>query len=191
MKTLFNLDGSAIYFPSIFSENESICWFEYLESQMIWKHEEVKLFGKLHRLNRKISWIASDKHQYSYAQSTKIPQPWTSELISLKEKIESLAHCSFNSCLMNYYHHGLDSMGWHSDNEKSIEPNSTIASLSFGASRKFLFLHIKQNIKYELLLNSGDLLLMKGPIQNHWKHALPKMAKVKHPRINLTFRNSI
>ncbi len=30
---------------------------------------------------------------------------------------------------------------WHSDNEKSLGNNTTIASLSFGAERKFSFKH--------------------------------------------------
>jgi alkylated DNA repair dioxygenase AlkB len=39
----------------------------------------------------------------------------------------------FNSCLLNLYHDGNEGMGWHSDDEKSIEDNSSIASVSFGA----------------------------------------------------------
>jgi hypothetical protein len=32
-------------------------------------------------------------------------------------------------------------MGWHSDDEKPLGKNNTIASLSFGVERKFLFRH--------------------------------------------------
>ena len=38
-------------------------------------------------------------------------------------------------------------------------------------------------------LGHGDLLLMAGTLQHHWVHSIPKTAKLKGPRINLTFRN--
>ena len=34
----------------------------------------------------------------------------------------------------------------------------------------------------------GSLLLMAGETQEYWKHGLPKMLRVKAPRINITFR---
>ena len=42
--------------------------------------------------------------------------------------------------------------------------------------------------KTEIILNNGSIILMKGEIQSNWLHQLPKMLKIKHPRINLTFR---
>jgi alkylated DNA repair dioxygenase AlkB len=82
-------------------------------------------------------------------------------------------------------------MAWHSDDEKSILPNSTIASLSLGAERRFLFKHKNTQQKIELNLQNGSLLLMKENTQNNWWHSLPKSAKIKSPRINLTFRKMI
>ncbi|WP_460501030.1 alpha-ketoglutarate-dependent dioxygenase AlkB [Hymenobacter agri] len=35
---------------------------------------------------------------------------------------------------------------------------------------------------------NGSLLLMRGPTQQHWQHALPKTARPVGPRLNLTFR---
>jgi alkylated DNA repair dioxygenase AlkB len=79
-------------------------------------------------------------------------------------------------------------MGWHSDDEKSLGRDPVIASLSFGAARRFCFKHRLQAEKRESELGPGTLLVMKGPTQHHWLHSLPKSAKVKEPRINLTFR---
>jgi alkylated DNA repair dioxygenase AlkB len=79
-------------------------------------------------------------------------------------------------------------MGWHSDNEKEIIANSTIASLSIGASRKFSFKHKVTKETISIQLENGSLLEMKGPIQSHWLHALPKSKKITESRINLTFR---
>ena len=79
-------------------------------------------------------------------------------------------------------------MGWHSDDEKEIVTDSSIASLSIGIDRKFSFKHKVTKEKIDCLLESGSLLEMKGAIQKNWWHALPKSKKVIEPRINLTFR---
>jgi alkylated DNA repair dioxygenase AlkB len=79
-------------------------------------------------------------------------------------------------------------MGWHSDDEKEIVANSSIASLSLGATRKFSFKHKQSKEIVSINLENGSLLEMKGSIQKNWWHALPKTTKVLAPRINLTFR---
>ena len=45
----------------------------------------------------------------------------------------------FNSVLANLYRDGRDSMGWHSDDEPELGAEPVIASLSFGALRRFRF----------------------------------------------------
>ncbi len=65
---------------------------------------------------------------------------------------------------------------------------SSIASLSFGAVRKFAFKHVKTGERLDIELENGSLLDMKGTIQQNWYHSLPKTKKVKQLRINLTFR---
>jgi alkylated DNA repair dioxygenase AlkB len=82
-------------------------------------------------------------------------------------------------------------MAWHSDDEKALGQNTVIGSLSFGAVRKFSFKHKKTNEKRELILDNGSLLVMKGATQTNWLHRLPKSVKIKHPRINLTFRTIV
>ena len=82
-------------------------------------------------------------------------------------------------------------MGWHSDNEKELKKNGAIASVSFGAARKFCFKHRKTQEKKEILLENGSLLVMKGSIQENWLHQLPPSKKIKENRINLTFRSIV
>ena len=79
-------------------------------------------------------------------------------------------------------------MGWHSDDEKEMEKDGVIASLSVGAERKFSFKHKITKEKIDIMLQSGSLLVMKGETQRYWLHQLPKTKKVDQPRINLTFR---
>jgi alkylated DNA repair dioxygenase AlkB len=89
------------------------------------------------------------------------------------------------------YHDGNEGMGWHSDDEKSIEDNSTIASVSLGAERKFSFKHKQSNKTITIFLEHGSLLLMKDAAQKNWLHSLPKSSKITLPRINLTFRRMV
>ena len=74
---------------------------------------------------------------------------------------------------MNLYHDGDVGMGWHSDDEKSIEGNSAIASVSFGAERRFSFKHKQGKKTISVLLENGSLLLMKDATQKNWLHGLP------------------
>ena len=98
---------------------------------------------------------------------------------------------SFNSCLLNLYHNGDEGMAWHSDDEPDLKKNSAIASMSFGAERKFSFKHKKSKETVSLILQHGSLINMKGSTQTHWMHSLPKTKKVSTQRINLTFRTII
>ena len=82
-------------------------------------------------------------------------------------------------------------MAWHSDGEKDLKKNGTIASLSFGEERKFSFKHKETKIKKELILENGSLLLMKGKTQSNWLHRLPPSKRIINPRINLTFRTIV
>jgi alkylated DNA repair dioxygenase AlkB len=80
-------------------------------------------------------------------------------------------------------------MGWHSDDEKELGPNPSIASVSFGATRRFDFKHkTEANTKFSIHLESGSLLLMQGDMQHHWLHQIPTQKRIQEPRINLTFR---
>ena len=106
----------------------------------------------------------------------------------LKQQVERWVGHPFNSCLANLYQDGTQGLGWHSDDEPNLGKNAVIASLSFGATRKFSFKHKRTANKVELLLRSGQLLVMRGQTQQPWIHALIKSSKILQPRINLTFR---
>ena len=79
-------------------------------------------------------------------------------------------------------------MGYHADNEKELGINPAIASLSLGDERLFRLVHNKSKEKLDLALGHGDLLIMAGSLQHHWRHAVPKTGQFKSSRINLTFR---
>jgi alkylated DNA repair dioxygenase AlkB len=80
-------------------------------------------------------------------------------------------------------------MGWHRDNEPEIDPGC-IASLSFGAARRFKLRHRGDRRVVDVELGDGSLLLMID-CQDRWEHALPKTSRPVGGRINLTFRRIV
>lgn len=185
---LLPYDGLVNYHPFTFSREEIKAYFSYLSTEIQWQQDVVKLFGKTFITDRKVAWYAEKPFIYRYSGQSKIALPFSPTLIDIKSRVEKITGCEYNACLLNYYHNGSEGMGWHSDNEKSIRPNSSIASVSLGVTRKFQFKHKTQGLKLDLILDSGSVLDMRGETQEFWLHALPKSKKVVGTRINLTFR---
>ena len=184
-------DGSVLYYEKIIADEEVIELYESLLNNIQWENERVIMFGKEIITKRKVAFYSDPSISYRYASKTKIGLPWTSTLIIIKNRVESITKESYNACLLNLYHNGEESMGWHSDNEKEIIANSSIASLSLGAKRKFSFKHKISKETVSIELENGSLLEMKGSVQAHWWHALIKSKKVTDARINLTFRQML
>ena len=181
-------DGIALYYEKIVNDEEIKGLYDALLNNIHWENERVIMFGKEIVTKRKVAFFSDPSISYRYASKTKIGLPWTSTLLIIKNIVESITKESYNACLLNLYHNGEESMGWHSDNEKEIIANSSIASLSLGANRKFSFKHKVSKETVSIELEDGSLLEMKGSVQTHWWHALLKSKKVTAARINLTFR---
>lgn len=181
-------DGEVYYYGSIMSVEKAKDYYEKLLHQINWENDKAIIFGKLIVTKRKVAWYGDKPFNYTYSKTTKSALPWNKELLELKELVENETGENFNSCLLNLYHSGEEGMAWHSDGEKDLKKNGAIASLSFGAERKFSFKHkaTKQNVSVQL--EKGSLLVMMGETQTNWLHRLPPTKKVKSPRINLTFR---
>lgn len=187
-ENLLPYDGVLLYISHFLPTEESHRIFGSLMDEIEWKPDEAILYGKHITTKRSVAWYAEKGFSYRYSGTTKTALPWSPLLLELKSKVEGVTKEVFNSCLLNLYHDGSEGMAWHSDDETSLRPNSTIASVSFGAERIFRYKHKKTGEQVELQLEHGSLLLMKDVIQRHWLHSLPKAMKVKRPRINLTFR---
>ncbi|WP_257658542.1 alpha-ketoglutarate-dependent dioxygenase AlkB family protein [Parapedobacter lycopersici] len=181
-------DGEVNYFGKIMEAREAAGYLDYLLHSVAWKNDEAVVFGRLIQTKRMVAWYGDSAFRYTYSNVTKQALPWTRELQTLKRIVERHAGETFNSCLLNLYHDGQEGMAWHSDAEKDLKKNGTIASLSFGAERKFAFKHKLTGEKTSIVLAHGSLLLMKGATQTYWLHRLPPTKKILTPRINLTFR---
>ena len=167
--------------------------FYNLVTELPWQEDIVTLFGKTHVTTRQIVWMGDSDIDYQYSSHTRQAIPWTDTVFHVKQHVEQQLlilgiDVNFNSCLLNYYPSGEDGMGYHADDERELGEQPVIASLSLGATRKFVFKHKKTQDKVELYLESGQLIVMHGETQNFWKHSITKTKKVTTGRISLTFR---
>ena len=167
--------------------------FYNLVTTLPWQADIVTLFGKTHVTTRQIVWMGNSDIDYQYSGHTRQTIPWTDNVFHVKRHVEEqLAglgiNTNFNSCLLNYYPSGDEGMGYHADDEKELGHQPIIASLSLGATRKFVFKHKKTQDKVELYLESGQLIVMHGDTQKYWKHSITKTKTVNEGRISLTFR---
>lgn len=188
-ENLLPKDGEVYFYEDFFTPTDEHHLFKALRDKVIWRQEPVKIMGR-EILQPRLTALYSDIEKiYSYSGITMKPHRWFHELTLIKEKVEVFLNHKFTTVLLNYYRNGVDSMGWHRDNEKSLGKNPTIASLSFGAPRSFLLRHYTdQQVRVKIDLTPGSLLVMKGTTQHHWQHSLPKNSKLTEARINLTFR---
>jgi alkylated DNA repair dioxygenase AlkB len=176
---------------NFFNQVDSNELLKKIISDLPWESMAIKMFGKDITIPRLQCWVGDKGCDYKYSGKKLNRQDWTTDLIMIREKIYKELNIDFNSVLVNYYRDGKDSMGWHSDNERELGPNPTIASISLGSERDLVF---RNKINKEVLpipQTHGCLILIDGKTQKNWQHAIKKTRKVIGPRINLTFRNII
>ena len=184
VSNILHTDGTVNYYGKILSSREANQYFDLLMQNILWKNDEVVIFGRHIVTRRKAAWYGDSDYLYTYTNTTKQALAWTKELSDLKQiVVEEYAETKFNSCLLNLYHNGNEAMGWHSDDEKSLGKNNTIASLSLGAEREFLFKHKQTKRIASVVLEHGSLLIMKDATQRNWLYSLPKSKNVTQPEL--------
>lgn len=182
-------NSELIFVPSAYSATEADDLFVHLQKEIPWQQDYFRQGGRSIAAPRLQAWLGDEGANYAYSGLSFTPHPWTPTLQSIREKAESIAQHAFNSVLVNLYRDEKDSVGWHSDNEKELGPVPVIASVSLGASRRFKLQHKrKKHLRFEIHLQHGDILVMRGELQQHWQHQVPKETTPTPARINLTYR---
>ena len=171
---------------------DAVRLFDGLHAQPGWQVHPLRMFGRELPAPRLSRWIGDSDAAYRYSGVRHQPQPWPALLEPIRERLICETGVAFNSVLANLYRDGRDCMGLHSDDEPELGERPVIASLSLGATRRFVFKHRRDPArKLVLELPHGSLLVMRGDSQKDWRHALPRTAKSVGPRINLTFRRIV
>lgn len=192
-----------IFHPNFYGISKANEIFEQLKSIQYNSDESSQVFihGSWKNIPRKQVAFGNPNLTYNFAGTNVHAEKWPLFLKEIRDELQQYLvnnnilpsnEYQINYVLVNLYRDGHDYIGAHSDNERDLDVingENIILSLSFGATRDFIF-HNKSNtsVKYELPLHHGDLLIMRGETQKKWRHSLPKRLKVKEPRINLTFR---
>jgi alkylated DNA repair dioxygenase AlkB len=185
----FDLSGADVRLARICDTLVAGCWFARLREEIPWEQHRLNIFGRTIDSPRLSCWIGDAEAVYTYSRTRFEPRPWTPALAELRESVSGLCGETYNSVLCNLYRDGHDAMGWHSDSEPELGPLPVIASVSFGATRRFRLRHKRRRDQYlEIDLESGSLLLMAGATQANYRHCLSRTARETGPRINLTFR---
>ncbi len=177
--------------PSWLTPLEGIYWQGHLMNKINWEQPIIRVYSKLYKVPRLTCFLADDGISYIYSGIEHIGSVWPDWFMPLLEKVRNECDVNFNGCLINLYRDGNDCMGWHADNEKELESEESIASLSLGTSRDFVFKHRKKSLKEKISLGHGDLLIMRPECQDNWLHSVPRRKKVFDIRVNLTFRSYI
>jgi len=184
-------DADIEYIEGLYSVEEATELFTVLQQSLDWRHDDIRMFGKIMKVPRLQAWYSDNGLTYRYSNMTLASKPWTATLATLKEHISDYCQHDFNAVLANLYRDQHDSVSWHSDDEAELGNMPIIASLSLGAARDFQLKHIDNKEKLTLSLSTGSLLIMRGDTQRYWQHCVPKRAKKIEARINLTFRKII
>jgi alkylated DNA repair dioxygenase AlkB len=184
------VDGECYLVDHFLDKTQADFCFENINQNSRWHQPRVNLFGKQVASPRLAAWYGDPEALYTYSGMVNEPLPWFESLSQLRLQVEDYTGIRFNSVLINLYRNGNDAMGWHSDNESELGSRPAIASVSLGATRRFLMRHKRRKdastLKVEL--HHGSLLVMKGETQQHWRHAVPRTRQAVKARINLTFR---
>jgi len=165
--------------------------FDRLTSEVKWRQQRIRLFGRDVAMPRLSCWMGDAA--YTYSGLVNRPAPWNAVVQSIRTIAEALAREQFNGVLLNLYRDGKDSMGWHADDEAELGSVPTIASVSLGWVRRMRF-KAKRDFDGRSMgfdLPSASVLVMRGPTQRHWLHAVPRTRRDIGARINLTFRRIV
>lgn len=187
---------------------EAATLFIALRAEVPWEIHRIRLFGREVPSPRMSCWIGDPGASYVYSGTRFNPHPWPKALVAIRQRVSEACGVDFNSVLANLYRDGRDAMGWHRDDEPELGEDPVIASLSLGATRRFLIKPVagamsgslqpglpashgadsEPGARVAIELSHGSLLVMRGATQRHYRHALPRTRKPVGPRVNLTFR---
>jgi alkylated DNA repair dioxygenase AlkB len=162
--------------------------FAALRDELPWAQRSLRMFGRDIPEPRLVAWLGDPEARYTYSGRLNEPSPWTPTTAALRDAVCAHLEHAFNGVLANLYRSERDGMGYHADDEPELGPSPLVASLSFGAPRRFVVRARRGAARHALWLGPGSLLVMAGTMQHEFVHALPKQRAPAGPRINLTFR---
>jgi alkylated DNA repair dioxygenase AlkB len=183
-------DGAWLdYLPAWITSLEADRLLLALRDELAWEQREIVMFGRRVLQPRLIAWAGA--FGYRYSGQTLEPRPPEPALAALLARVVDHTRVPFNHVLANRYRDGSDSIGFHADDEPELGLDPVVATLSFGATRKFVLKPRRTRLgsNRSLDVEHGSLLVMGGTCQRHYVHGVPRQSGVSGERISLTFRH--
>jgi alkylated DNA repair dioxygenase AlkB len=159
-----------------------------LRDELAWEQREIVLFGRRVMQPRLIAWAGTLGYRYSgQTIEPRAPTPATTGILA---RVSAHVGESFNHVLFNRYRDGADSIGLHADDEPELGREPVVATLSLGATRRFVVKPRRPSLgaSHSLDVAHGSLLVMRGTCQRNYVHGVPRQASASGERISLTFR---
>jgi alkylated DNA repair dioxygenase AlkB len=170
-----------------FDPATSATYTRELIAGLAWEKQRFTIYGRTVPMPRLIAMYGPIGYRYSGVVHP--PRPLSPLLDAIRRRVESFTGRPFNSVLANLYRDGRDSVGWHRDSDYAHGGQPDIASVSFGATRRFELCDRATATRTAVDLESGSLLVMSGEAVARWHHRLAKTSRPVGPRVNLTFRH--
>jgi len=176
------------YQPGVFDPATSAAHLAALLDAIAWERHEFHIYGRAVPMPRLIAMYGPVGYSYSGVEHP--PRPFPPRVAAIRDRVEAVTARHFNSVLLNLYRDGRDGVSWHRDNDYAHGGQPDIASVSFGATRRFQMRDDTGRL-VEVALDPGSLLLVSGDALVRWWHRVPKTARPVGPRVNLTFRHMV
>lgn len=171
--------GDIVYFPAVFDVRETASLYSELLATTAWSKETMKVYDKLVDVPRLVAW---------YRDEGRLPQA----LEGIRERTQSLLNRAFNAVSLNYYRDGTDSVAWHSDHDEELVDDPVVALVSLGAMREMQFrTKVLPRRQLRCDLEPGSILAMRGDVQSHWEHHVPKVRRPTSARISVALRTKV
>jgi alkylated DNA repair dioxygenase AlkB len=175
--------------PALFDSRSSAAHLEALLGDVDWEEQRLTIYGRSMPMPRLIAMYGPVGYRYSGVVHP--PRPLSPRLEAICRTVEERSGRVFNSVLANLYRDGRDSVGWHHDSDYAHGGQPDLASVSFGATRRFELRDRTGRVRASVDLESGSLLLVDGEAVARWWHRVPKTPRPVGPRVNLTFRHMV
>ena len=173
-----HIEGPCMLFPGHPFSSFSV---EQLDNELTYSHSLE---------SRKLMYYGDYPYTYGKIAHDPCPIPENSYLSKIINHVTAVCpKYEFNSVLVTKFESGKSFLPMHSDNESVIHPNSTILTISLGATRtiKFQLKDAFSSPDCSINVSHGDVYAMTCKSQSHYKHGIPKDYS-KETRLSLTFR---
>jgi alkylated DNA repair dioxygenase AlkB len=138
-------------------------------------------------LNRSTAYYGVLPYRYGSTYHGPVAIPTGNYLHEILHHLQTLMpDYHFNSVLLNKYIDGKDCIGYHSDDEPEISPDSNIVTISLGETRAVIF-RSSSGKEQSVTFGHGDAHVMSKASQEFYTHCIPKDSSMK-TRISITCR---